>query len=148
MINLSLNRRIELIEASSIERYTLYESGHFTYAIKDGASWTTLPTGTHRPQISVKPTKSDAGIIYNIDATVRIPLSLATDTLLQTLRRMRRVVARYQKTDGPWLFLGTPLFYLDLTLERIEADEAGSFFGYEVKLTGKTHFDQRFAVSS
>ena len=148
MINLSLNRRIELIASSSIERCTLFESGHFTYTLKDGTSWTALPTGTHRPQISVKPTKSDAGILYNIDATARIPLSLATDTLLQTLRRMHRVVARCQKTDGAWLFLGTPLFYLDLTLERIEADEASSFFGYEVKLTGKTHFDQRFAISS
>ena len=148
MTNLSLNRRIELIASSGIERCTLFESGHFTYTLKDGTSWTALPTGTHRPQISVKPTKSNAGILYNIDATARIPLSLASDTLLQTLRRMHRVVARCQKTDGTWLFLGTPLFYLDLTLERIEADEAGSFFGYEVKLQGKTPFDQRLAVDA
>lgn len=142
MTNLSLNWRIELIAASGIEQVRNLPSGQATVVLKSGAAWMRLPTGGHRPTVSVKPTDSDAGILYTVDITARLPLSLSSDALLHTLRRTHQAVARYQKTDGTWLLVGSPAYPLRLTLERIEADEAGGLSGYELRLTGKQTHEQ------
>lgn len=140
MATLSLNRRIDLIAATAIEQVRRLPSGQAAVTLRSGEAWTQLPTGGHRPIVSVKPSVSDAGRLYTADMTARLPLSLASDDLLRTLRRMHQVVARYQKTDGTWQLVGSPTFPLRLAIERIDSEEAASFSGYELRLTGKqTH---------
>lgn len=140
MANLSLNRRIDLIAATDIEQVRGLSNGQVAVTLRTGAAWTKLPTGLHRPIVSVKPSDSDAGRLYTADMTARLPLTLASDDLLRTMRRMHQVVARYQKTDGTWQLVGSPTFPLRLAIERIDSEEAASFSGYELRLTGKqTH---------
>lgn len=110
------------------------------YIILNGWGWHTLPD-VHSVTITPSPVKSESGMLYSINGSMKIGGNLLNDAEYQLLRNSKRAIFRFLLPDGGYVVAGTKQNPMDLQFSSLVSGNASDFKGMLISFSTVQEFD-------
>jgi hypothetical protein len=140
MDNIGGFQKVELIQRNYIS--LMYEvSGITHFVLKEDGYIIDIPLQQGgNNSITAEPDTSDAGTVYNNEATLYIPRQYMIAELQKKIEIFCIVggVIRYTTNNYQTFIIGTDQYPLQAELTNLQPGEASGFSGYRLHLSGKS----------